>query len=308
MLPSFKMKVLVTGGNGLIGRVIAKRIANDFDVYSISKHIPADTENSKISYLAVDLSKKDSIQIILKINPIIIIHCAAILPSISTNYEEEAYKINSEIDKNIFTVTQILNCLLIYCSSTIVYGFKNNAFNINEDHKTHCTSFYSKLKIESEISIQKEINKYIIFRINAPYGKDMINQTVLYTFTRLALQGKPLHYHGTGTRRQDFTNVDDIAQLVHNILTNNIITNGIFNISNGTSICMKNLAKLVVNLAVSNSIIEPSGQADIQEHYKASYSIKKAQDILHWDPKITLEIGIMELIIRLKENANSIHL
>lgn len=307
LINSYNIKILVTGGNGLLGKSISERLANDYNVYCLSRNLPTSISNRKISYLSVDLSKRESIPIILKIKPKIIIHCATILPSVSSIGEEDAYKINYAIDKNIITVAQNLYSYLVYLSSTIVYGLKDNDFNIKEDQVTCDTSFYGKLKIESESSIKNVINKYLILRINAPYGKNMVNKTVISIFTRLALDGNPLQYHGSGARMQDFTNVEDIAQLIFNVLRDNNYPKGIFNISFGAPISMKELAKLIVDITGSRSEIEPSGQADIQENYRASYSIKKAQDVLGWNPRISLNTGILELINRFKENADSIH-
>jgi nucleoside-diphosphate-sugar epimerase len=39
-----------------------------------------------------------------------------------------------------------------------------------------------------------------------------------------------------------------------------------------------------------------SGSIDNQEDYKASYSIDKAKQLLNWNPKISLEMGIRELM------------
>ena len=100
---------------------------------------------------------------------------------------------------------------------------------------------------------------------------------------------------------QDFTNVKDITNLIYSKLINRSYTKGIFNISSGKPISMINLAKLIVQTAESNSEIRASGLIDLEEEYKADYSVEKAKIQLGWEPKITLKNGISDLIKIMKK-------
>lgn len=294
-------KILVTGGSGLLGRSIIKTIKQSFDVYSIDKINPSYIKFSNVKYFETDLTNKESLTIIKKINPEILIHCAAVIPEATTYNKEKIRDMNNIIDGNVISAASELSCYLIYTSSTIVYGYTNSHFNISELEPLIALSPYAKQKIETENLLANKIDRFLILRINAPYGKYIFHKTVLSIFVQLALQGKTLQYHGSGNRMQDFTNVDDIANLLYSLLSGNEYRDGIFNISYGNPICMRDLAQLIVNLVGSESRIEPSGLDDKQENYKASYSIEKAKNILGWNPKISLEMGILELINNLRK-------
>ena len=296
------MKIVVTGGNGLLGSSIANYLADRYEVISIDKSIPSFFKNSKITYLAIDLSNSQSVSLITKIKPTIIIHCAALIP-VATGHmtEQDAYIINCSIDKNIVNVAFETTSYLIYASGTNVYGFEENDYNVTEENLTVITDLYSRVKIESEILIKETLNNYLILRINAPYGRHTTNKTVLTIFSELAVQNKTLQYHGSGTRMQDFTHVNDISSLIYCQLKSESFINGVFNISYGKPISMLNLAELIVKTTESNSEIKASGQIDKQENYKASYSIDKAKTILGWSPKITLQTGIKELLNNMRK-------
>jgi len=296
------MKIVVTGGNGLLGSSIANYLADSYEVISVDKSAPGFAKNSNITYVAVDLSISQSVPIIAEIRPAVIIHCAALIP-VATGHltDQDAYITNCSIDKNVVKAARETNSYLIYTSGTNVYGFKENDYNVTEENLTVITDLYSRVKIESEILIKETLNKYLILRINAPYGGHTTNQTVLAIFCDLAKQNKPLLYHGSGARMQDFTHVNDISNLIYSQLESKIFTNGVFNISCGKPISMMNLAKLIVHTCESNSEIKSSGLIDVQEEYKADYSIEKAKIQLGWKPKITLKNGISELIKIMKK-------
>jgi len=294
-------KIVVTGGSGLIGAALVSKLKDEFIVYSIDKK-KIDNNNlyNNVNYFNLNLSSKGCISTIESLKPDIIIHCAAIIPGNNIN-NESIREINSRIDENIFLISSRLNCYLIFMSSTIVYGYSNNTFNINEDRALKAISSYAEQKIESEILIMNKVNKFLILRINAPYGQSKPNKTVLTIFCQQAIQNKTLFYHGTGSRMQDFTHINDITDLIYSQLKSDSFINGVFNISSGKPISMMNLAKLIVHTCESNSEIKSSGLIDLQEEYKADYSIEKAKIQLGWKPKITLKIGISELIKIMKK-------
>jgi len=290
------LKILVTGASGLIGNAIVEKLAGSFEVFCLYRNLSLNQTSQNVTYIYFDLINKESIAKIKDIKPEIIIHCAALVPSQSSPNDESLYRTNTLIDSNIITAAKELNSYLVYMSSTIVYGYKDNNYNITEGQLVTKNSPYAKQKIESEILICQKINKYIILRISAPYGYNMKSKTVLTIFIDKALKGETLKFHGSGSRMQDFTNTYDIAQFIYEIIKENKLFNGVYNISAGKPICMKDLAQLVVKTTRSKSKIEPSGQPDEQENYKASYSIEKAKNILGWNSKIILEKGILNLV------------
>ncbi|MFT4643621.1 MAG: UDP-glucose 4-epimerase [Planctomycetota bacterium] len=295
------LKVLITGGSGLLGNSLVSILRDRFTIYSIAKKGKYKTVYKNVNYINLDLTSKECVPFISNLKLDVIIHCAALIPGGVDISQENIKEINSSIDENIISISSKLNCYLIFMSSTIVYGYSNNTFNIKEDIALKAISSYAVQKIESEKLIMNKINRFLILRINAPYGQPKPNKTVLTIFCQQAIQNKTLFYHGTGTRMQDFTHINDISNLIYSLLKSQSFINGVFNISYGKPISMMNLAKLIVQTAESNSEIRASGLIDLEEEYKADYSIEKAKIQLGWEPKITLKNGISELIKIMKK-------
>ena len=167
----------------------------------------------------------------------------------------------------------------------------------NEEADLKINNEYSKSKFETESKLEKlEKIKSFILRVNAPYSYKIITKTVLKIFIENAFQNKPIIYSGNGNREQDFTHVDDIAAAVL-LCSSNVANSGVYNISSGTPISMKNLANLIKSVLPNcTSTITNSGKADNQENYRAKINISKAKIELNWSPKITLDQGIKEWI------------
>lgn len=132
---------------------------------------------------------------------------------------------------------------------------------------------------------------YTVLRINAPYGPGQATRTVLRIFLERASKGLALLYHGSGSREQDFTHVDDVADAV--VAAAFRQRTGTYNISGGEPIAMKQLAELVIRcVPMCGSTVAPSGQDDPQEGVPARYSTRRALAELGWRPSIALACGI----------------
>jgi len=235
-----------------------------------------------------------------RINPDYIIHCAARIPSHTIPDDEQIYNYNWNIDKNVFSCVKEIDCKLIYISSTAVYNEFGNEIKLTETSRTGNSSFYAKQKIEAEQYISSYLPKSWVLRINAPYGAIGRAKTVINLFVESALQNIDLYLYGTGNRKQDFTHIFDIAFLIRTLILNNNIFFGIYNISAGNPISMKELSQMVIRITKSKSNILYKPQSDPQENYKAMFCTKKAVKFIKWHPSIYIEHGINELVKNFK--------
>lgn len=291
------MNVFLTGSTGLVGSAIRKKLFRCSNLYELRRVSDLDLSIPNKRILNVDLEDKEEVkQLVLKYNPEVIVHCAAIIPSNLNPDSPDLANKNAKIDDSIISATEHIGCRLIYMSSTIVYGNPDFELNINEDHSLNKNSAYAAQKIDAENRILTKINNGIILRLNAPYGLNMRVQTVISLFTKLALNNEPIEIYGGGSRMQDFTNTLDIAGLVKTLVVNKSKVHGVFNISAGEPISMENLAKKIVQIANSRSEIKRAYQHDAQENFKASFSIERAKKELNWNPKVKIEKGIKQLI------------
>lgn len=296
------MKVLLTGSTGLVGSMIQIKLQDSVELYAVGRDGLTDMENQR-RFFKLDLRDGNRFkQLLTQLQPDVVVHCAAQIPSKLYPDSAELAAINARIDESVFSGVSERPCKLLYISSTFVYGHPNFELNIDETFPVNESSYYASQKIKSERFITQNFENGLILRLNAPYGLNMRNDTVMTMFIKLALRDEPILLHGSGNRMQDFTNTRDIAELISNLITSEKRQYGIFNISAGMPITMVELANKIIRISGSKSKIINSGRLDEQENYKASYSIDKAKRLLNWKPKITIEDGIKDLILNSQLN------
>jgi nucleoside-diphosphate-sugar epimerase len=120
----------------------------------------------------------------------------------------------------------------------------------------------------------------------------------LYKFIHAAIRGEPLIVMGSGNRCQDFICGTDIAEAVWKVISIVISgekLKGIFNIANGSSISMKELAMLIVEVVGGGTVIQ-SETEEVSEIIDFRVDIEKAKASLGWQPKITVRNGVAALV------------
>ncbi|MBN3038362.1 MAG: NAD(P)-dependent oxidoreductase [Candidatus Omnitrophica bacterium] len=293
-----RKKIVVTGASGMVGTGLLGLIrdAPAYEVLGVYKDNQPAITGENISYLQADLTQGEGWQRLDDMQMYALVHCAAKIPkTFGVNESKDAYMVNSRMDSLALSCAISKNAKLVYISSSSVYGDSSKGI-CKEDSRLNPINAYAKGKSESESKIldNKSIFKYFILRLSSPYGPHQRNNTVLKLFTENALRGEPLIYHGEGQRMQDFIYVKDIARAMAMALESE--NSGVYNVTSGSSICMKDLAHLIKDITGSKSEVKPSGTKDMQEKYRPLFDISKAARLLNWQPLYPLEKGLAEFI------------
>ena len=167
------MKVLVSGGRGLLGREISKILEDsNFNFFSFDKE-------------EMDITKKEKVlEIFEKLTPDIVIHCAAYTNVDKAEIEkDEAKRVNVEGTKNIVSIASKFSSYFIYISTDYVFDGRKN-IPYKEGDTPNPINFYGYTKFLGE-KIVLDYPKSLIIRTSwlfGEHGKNFVN--TIYNFSK----------------------------------------------------------------------------------------------------------------------------
>lgn len=304
------MRILVTGGLGLIGHnviprlhaqghiVVSVDIKTDYGIlpkaeldYLMAeriKKIPAEVVNFDI-----DVCDARAIDLLCLSNQFdAILHLASFPRQKVVNANPAlGSRVMSEGLINLLESAQRHNVKkFVYASSSMVYGdFEND---IDEDYPCNPQGQYGIMKLAGEWLIKDYARRtgmaYTIIRPSAVYGPLDVEDRVISKFVSNAIRGQTLKVRGEN-ELLDFTYVDDAADGICSALTLDIANNRTYNITRGSSHTLYQAAKLAVELAGRGTIqLEPK---DNDFPSRAALNIDRARQDLGFDPKVDMEEG-----------------
>jgi len=302
------MKILVTGGLGLIGHNVVRKLENiGHDV------IIADTKTnygiipqSEINYLiserskliktekihAIDISSVDSTEWLFRhYQPDAVIHLASFPRQKVVNSNPAlGARVMSEGLLNLLESCLKYNCnRFLYTSSSMVYGdFKDY---IKEDAVCRPQGQYGILKLAGEWLIKDYERKgidYTIFRPSAVYGPLDVEDRVISKFLLTAMRGGVLKVNGVN-ETLDFTYVDDAANGIVQSLISDNTKNKTYNITKSHSKTLYEAAQLAVKLVGKGTIEVRDKDSDFPS--RGALDISAARKDFGFDPKVDIDEG-----------------
>jgi len=138
-----------------------------------------------------------------------------------------------------------------------------------------------------------------ILRYFTVYGPAGRPDMAVFRFIKWIMEGIPLEIFGDGCQKRDFTYVDDIARGTISALKP--LRYGIINLGNNHPFKLSEAVKLM------EKYIGEEARFKYKEFHKADMKttwadIDKAQELLNWQPQISLEEGIKRTIEWTKNN------
>jgi nucleoside-diphosphate-sugar epimerase len=286
------MRVLITGGLGYLGSVLAEELVNkgfnvtivDIELY---RNFLPDYLNDKISFVKKDVRSNIS-EYIQQSD--VIIHLAAIVGDAACDLiKEDAVDININGTKNIGKLCKEFNKKLIYTSTCSVYG--SNSKMLKEDSEVKPLSIYALSKLAAENILEKIGGKFTIFRLATLFGYSyrMRFDLVVNTFIEKSIKDGEITVFG-GDQWRPFLHVRDAAEALIKCIEKNYFEGEIFNL-NSINIKIIDLAKeiqkiLKCEIKIINDIKDP-------RNYRVNTD--KAKNVLGFNPKRRIEDAIMEI-------------
>jgi UDP-glucose 4-epimerase len=116
---------------------------------------------------------------------------------------------------------------------------------------------------------------------------------VITKFIKRVTQNKPLEIFGDGLQTRDFVSVYDVINAIYNAISND--KNGIYNISSGKAITIKELAELIISTSGKKLEIKHVAPKKGDIMYSQA-DITLAKNHLGYYPKFELKEGIKQLL------------
>ena len=299
-----RKKILVTGGSGYIGSVLALQLyKNKNKIIILDKKKNPFINNKNILFLKCDLANyKKFYSIIKKVNPDIVIHLAAQSTLDMINKKNLYVRNNTIVTENLIKAIKSSNVSkLIFSSTASVYKQKNKSI-LEYDYKLP-NNIYGKTKLDCEKMIIKNLNsskiKFCIlrfFNVCSSYKELKIGEyhmpethllpitiNSLFNNNKIKIYGKN-YKTKDGTCIRDYIHIKDIVSgIIKSIKYLESNKSNIFNLGSGKGFSVMDIIKLSIKIAKIKTEIkfEKKRAKDVGT---LVCNIKKAKKLLKWSP------------------------
>ena len=168
------MKFFVTGVGGQLGHdVMNELLKRGYEGVGSDMQEACDIA---APYMSLDITDRNAVEkAITDVNPDAVIHCAAWTAVDMAEDDENVAKVravNAGGTKNIADACKKLNCKMTYISTDYVFDGQGT-----EPWKPDCKDYkplnvYGQTKLEGELAVSRELEKYFIVRIAWVFGRN----------------------------------------------------------------------------------------------------------------------------------------
>ena len=234
-----KSKILITGSQGFIGKILVNKLKKSEKLVLIDKK--KNLSNQK-NFYQINLFDLDELEKIFKKNKInTIIHLASEI----FDDDKNVYNYNVTTSKNLILMGQKYKIKNFIFTSTFSIFEKNYIKPILENEPPSAKNLYGKSKYKVEKILERSnFKNYIILRVPIVVGKSRSHRMgILFEMIR---NNFPLFLIGNGNNRIQFIQVDDLCLIIKKCLS--LKKKDIFNVGTKKSFTFKeNLLHIIKN-------------------------------------------------------------
>ena len=298
----FNEKILITGGAGYVGSMLATKLIEKGYKVTVIDNLRF-SKNSldhlfiyrNFKFIYGDVRNKNLIKKNIKKHNIIIPLAALVGAPLCEKYKKEAKEINFE---SIKYMLKIINKKqkIIFPTTNSGYGIGQKEKYCDENSPLNPISFYGKTKAEAE-KIVLEFENSICFRLATVFGHSyrMRTDLLVNNFVYNALKFKKLKLYEPHFRRNYIHIIDVVRAFIFAIKNFNKLKSNTYNLGLSSA----NLTKLMLAKKIKKqfkevkiSIIRNRKDPDQRDYFVSNKKIEKKG----FKPIISLEEGIAELL------------
>jgi UDP-glucose 4-epimerase len=300
-------KVMVTGGAGFIGYHLTKKLATltpNLTIYDDLSSGKMENVKDVPSAKFVKGDILDTKTLFGQEKYDLIYHLAAqVVVPYSMENPLIDFDTNAKGTLHVLEKARKDDAKVVFASSAAVYG-NPTVFPTPESYGFHPFSCYGLSKVVGEEYCQMYQSQYgldiAITRFANVYGPRC--HGVIHDFIeKLEKNPDKLEIIGTGLQSRDFVHVSDVVDALVKVGVSDKANGEVYNLGVGTTISILDLAKMIIRiLELKNTVITTtniSWQGDVT---KIWFDNNKAKQELNWNPQITLENNIREIIAQRK--------
>ena len=316
MMTTAPMRVLVTGGAGLIGSHIVDLLMDgreqgkygeivilDNFVRGRRENLAAATARGPLTIIEGDITDRSLLAEAME-GIDLLFHLAAIRITQCAEDPRLAAEVLGDGAFNVLeAAVQAKVKKVVASSSASVYGLAEQFPTTEQHHPYNNRTIYGALKVFNE-GLLRSFNDmyglpYVALRYFNVYGPRMdiygAYTEVLIRWMDRILDGKPPLIFGDGTQTMDFIYVKDIARA--NILAaESPISDEVFNIACGVETSLNDLAYALMRVMDVNMSLEYGPERKVNPVPRRLADISSARDRIGFTAQVQLEAGLSELV------------
>ncbi len=299
------MNILVTGGAGFIGRWLVKKLLEEGNQVWVLDNLSNGRESNIEEFKANPLFKGltigdikhiDCLESIFENKFELCFHLAA-----GINVQDSIDNPKKLFEDDVIGTFNVLEqckkhwCKMVFMSTCMV--FERAVEKISETHPTKPASPYAGAKLAGENMVLSYWHAYKLptlvirpFNTYGPLQKTNSEGGVVSIFIQKNLKGENLNIYGDGTQTRDLLYVEDCVDFIVKAGFSDEANGQIINAGSGRDIAINELAALICK--------QPEKIKHVPHIHPQSEILKllcdssKANELLKWYPKISLEEGI----------------
>ena len=294
-----KMKILITGANGLLGQTIVKQLLEkNYNVIATGRgNDRIDVSTEGYLYKELEITDGPAIeQFIREQRPQIIVHAAAMtqVDECESN-KQDCYNINVTATRFIIDAAKTVGSRFIFVSTDFVFDGISGPYS--EDDECGPVNYYGSTKMVAEKAVMESDLNYAIVRTILVYGiAPSTGRTNILGFVKQNLEtNKPIKMVTDQVRTPTF--VDDLARGIILIIEKN--GKGIYHLSGEQEMTPYDIAVETARyLGLNEKLISKSSSEEIKQPAvrpaKTGFNISKAKRELGYKPR-SFQEGLIEL-------------
>ena len=317
-----KKRILVTGAAGFIGSNLTRSLLNKGNVQIVGldnfddfysreqkeRNMSSFISNQDFTFFEGDIRNMDDLLALPEID--VIVHLAAkagVRPSILNPvlYQD----VNVAGTQNLLEFARQKEIKqFVFGSSSSVYGINEHVPWIEEE-KLMPISPYASTKLSCEMlgHVYSHLYgiRFLALRFFTVYGPAQRPDLAIHKFFNSILKGDAIPVFGDGSTSRDYTFVEDTIQGIEAAIDYKDTDFEIINLGNRQTVTLSQLIEAIENVCGKKAIVDrqPEQPGDVPQTYA---NIARAQKLLNYHPKTSLETGLKAFFEWYLDNQKSI--